>query len=146
MNAAQRAVRAVILRNPQLAAKLQTATGHAVRPGDASQVDRPPYVLLWRITDRPVHTLNGRESIRIARVQVDSYAATKSEAAAIAQAIGDAVALFQRGNADGVWLAEITEDDTRDRDERNREGADLPLRVVQADYLLTYRDNTPPTL
>lgn len=146
MNAAQRAVRAIILASPPLATKLQASTGHAVRPGNASEIDRPPYVLLWRITDRAIHTLVDRTEIRVATVQVDSYARTASEAAAIAGAIADAVAAFRRGNADEVWVAEITEDDTRDRDERDKEGGDMPLRVVQTDYRLTYRDNNPPTL
>ncbi len=146
MNAATRALRTIILSDATLAAHLATDTGHAIRPGDASQVDRPPYVLLWRISDQPYQSLGGRLDLSAARVQVDCYARSGSEAAAIARHIADAVATFRRGNADDVWLAEITQADTRDADERDREGDDKPLAVVKTDYHLIYRDNAPPTL
>lgn len=141
MNGAIRVVRRIILDDSELATALKTATGHGVRPGDASEVDETPYVLLWVIFDRPYQSLAGREQLRTALVQVDCYAATKSRVAAIAARISDRLAAFGRGNADDVWVAEIIQEDTRDRDERDREGADRPLAVIQTDYRITFKDN-----
>lgn len=146
MNAATRVLRRIILSDSTLAAHLATETGHAVRPGDASRVDRPPYILLWRISDQPFQSLTGRLDLNTAMVQVDCYARTKLEAAAMANLVSHAVASFRRGNADAVWVAEITQHNTRDGDERDHEGGDKPLAVVQTDYRLTYLDSAPPTL
>lgn len=146
MNAATRAMRNILLRSQTLKDFIANDTGHAIRPGDSSQDDRVPYVLLWRISDRPVQELAGPTGVRIAIVQVDYYANTKTQAAAMA-ALGEAaVSSFRRGNADDVWVAEITEANSRSREEPDPLGGDRLLGVEQTDYRLTYLDNNPPTL
>ncbi|TWT91391.1 tail completion protein gp17 [Neorhodopirellula pilleata] len=150
MNGPIRAIRAIILGNAALAAKLATPAalggGFAVRPGSTAIDDRPPYVLLWKIDDRPVEGLTGPTVLREAIVQVESYSPNKSEAAAIAAAILSAVQSFGRGNADDVWVASITERDSNSREEPDPLGGETLLAVEQTDFRMFYRDNNPPTL
>lgn len=139
MSKAIRAIRATVLSDPDLAALLQRGNTYAIRAGEASEIDVTPYVLLWRIIDRPIYQLGGRTGVFNALVQVDCYAATKGDAYSLAAAIADALD-GMRGTVDGdIWVSQLIQEDSRDRDERIADGADRPLSVVQTDYRLVYR-------
>lgn len=139
MSKAIRAIRSRILANEALAILLQNETGFKIRTGEGSEVDEPPYVLLWRIIDRPVYSLGAKTGMQIATIQCNCYAATKSGAYQLADAIA-AVLDGMRGVVDGdIWVASLLQEDSRDSTDRNAEGADRPLAIVQTDYRLYYR-------
>ena len=71
MSDSVQAVRQIILGDQSLVDSLTTGGVIKVRQGHAGQTDRLPYVLLWSITDRPVHYLGGRTGTREGVVQVD---------------------------------------------------------------------------
>ncbi len=139
MSKAIRAIRSRVLSNSALAALLQRGDTYAIRTGEASEIDAPPYVLMWRIIDRPIYQLGSRTGLSNALIQVDCYAVTKAAAYSLADAIAD-VLDGMRGTIDGdIWVAQLIQEDSRDRDERTADGADRPLSVVQTDYRLVYR-------
>lgn len=139
MSRAIRAMRSRIIAHPTLATLLATETGHAVRTGDASEVDQVPYVLLWRIVDRPVYELGQKTGMSVATIQVDCFASTKTAAYQLADAVSEALD-GMRGVIDGdVWVSQLVQEDSRDRSDRNAEGADRPIAVVQTDYRLFYK-------
>lgn len=91
------------------------------------------------IIDRPVYELGQRTGLSNALIQVDCYAATKTAAYQLAAAIADTLD-GMRGTIDGdVWVSQLIQEDSRDRDERTADAANRPLSVVQTDYRLTYR-------
>jgi hypothetical protein len=139
MSKAIRAIRSRIIANAGLATLLASGSGHKVRAGDGSEVDEPPYVLMWRIIDRPVYELGRKTGINVATIQIDCYADTKTAAYELADQVAGALDAM-RGVIDGdVWVSQLVQEDSRDRSDRSAEGADRPLAVVQTDYRLFYK-------
>jgi hypothetical protein len=127
----QRAFRAIL----QGAATVTALCGERVDWGKRPSNDPYPAICLHLIGDGEGHTLQGRDGLSGARVQVDCYGATYAEAGAVAEAVRDALDGYRQDGFRGIFL-----DARRDNSERGANEADRPFRVT-LDFLTHWRSS-----
>ncbi len=127
----QVALRSMLRAVPAVAALCRVRVDWGKRP----QGDPYPAICLHLIGDREGHTLQGPDGLSQGRVQVDCFAETYGEAAAVARAVRDALNGYRGGGFRGVFL-----EGQRDNTERGSNEPDRAARVSM-DFLVNWRES-----
>lgn len=123
----EEAFRSLLLATAGVTALVGSRVDWGARP----QGSAFPAIALHLVSDVNGHTLDGPETMREARVQVDCWAETYAGAVALGRAVRAALDGHRGGDFLGVFLANM-----RDGREGGTDSADRPFRI-SLDFLVT---------
>jgi hypothetical protein len=110
--------------------------GNRVSPGRRPQAGPLPDIVLTTISGAPVYSDQGEHGLASARVQIDCWGRTYTEAKAVARAVKASISAFV-GSAGGVTFQYILRDTERDFNEGGGNAAEYFFRT-NLDVLVWY--------
>lgn len=122
-----------LLTTPAITALVSTR----IYPLKRLQASAYPSLVVTRISGAPLYADDGEVGLQNARVQIDSYAMSYSQAKDLAQVVRSTLSAFS-GDHDGVTFSYIMLDEERDIQESGAGAAEYPMRVAM-DYIVWTR-------
>lgn len=123
----------VLLADPAIT----NAVGQRVYPLQRPQGSDYPSIVSTRISGQPLYDDDGEVGLQNARVQVDSFGRTYTEAKDLAQLVRARLSAFSGLHA-GINFSYIMLDEERDLNEGGSNAAEYPVRVAM-DFIVWTR-------